>query len=382
MKDELLFQAMIIAPHQIEVIFVLCTLLSGRRKIFTQNTLLDLGLPHVLTRMFHRMSWDTTGTLGANPFEHQHGPHCECNPESALRVQYLRLVHNFYERDFADSLVIKRTMLSEHERRLVEDAVVLEGVEEVSIPAAHKGLMSLLLGVLVREPSDSIYRFWLSSCIEAFIRGCGPQEQLLLVRLGLVRFLLNTITIISGESKQTSKTSLQTAFDLLGEVIKNNQTALRAFGCLLTDSHTFSRFTQTLQQNLVDSNVFVRSLYLTMGVVCRRATAPAYCSHSWLQIHPLSLISAPQGIRPSGSKTNVDSRDSRQGLSSQLSRSENVGFERLHAYLQEANESLVMRLVTCVAMHSVNHENVCCVNTAIVIILQEYLRYDTYVFNS
>jgi hypothetical protein len=38
--------------------------------------------------------------IGHNPMEHIHGPSCDCNPESALRVQYLRLVHNFYDRDF------------------------------------------------------------------------------------------------------------------------------------------------------------------------------------------------------------------------------------------------------------------------------------------
>jgi hypothetical protein len=35
-KKELQFHAMLLAPHQIELIFVMCTLLSGRRKINLQ----------------------------------------------------------------------------------------------------------------------------------------------------------------------------------------------------------------------------------------------------------------------------------------------------------------------------------------------------------
>ena len=37
-----------------------------------------------LLRMFDRMDWRRPPTA---PFERIHGPGCECNPESALRIQ-------------------------------------------------------------------------------------------------------------------------------------------------------------------------------------------------------------------------------------------------------------------------------------------------------
>jgi hypothetical protein len=44
------------------------------------------------------------------------GPGCACNPESALKIQFLRLVHNFCDRD-ADNTKNKHLMLSPTERQ-------------------------------------------------------------------------------------------------------------------------------------------------------------------------------------------------------------------------------------------------------------------------
>ena len=53
-RKELQFHAMFLHPHQVELLFVLCTLLSGRRKIHVQKLLAGLGLGEVLTDMFAR----------------------------------------------------------------------------------------------------------------------------------------------------------------------------------------------------------------------------------------------------------------------------------------------------------------------------------------
>lgn len=34
-----------------------------------------------------------------------------------------------------------------------------------------RGLLSKIVDVFMREPMDSLYRFWLASCVEAFLRG-------------------------------------------------------------------------------------------------------------------------------------------------------------------------------------------------------------------
>lgn len=78
---------------QVEVLFVLCTLLGARRKGEAHQALAKLGLIDVLDSMFDRLSWGVPSST-----QGPHGAHCDCNPESALRVQYLRLVHNFLDR--------------------------------------------------------------------------------------------------------------------------------------------------------------------------------------------------------------------------------------------------------------------------------------------
>ncbi|CAN0487869.1 unnamed protein product, partial [Discosporangium mesarthrocarpum] len=34
-----------------------------------------------------------------------------------------------------------------------------------------RGLLSKIVDVLMDEPADSHYRFWLASCVEAYLRG-------------------------------------------------------------------------------------------------------------------------------------------------------------------------------------------------------------------
>ncbi|CAM9708343.1 unnamed protein product, partial [Hapterophycus canaliculatus] len=92
-RQELQFAGLMLAPHQVEVLFVLCTLLGARRKGEAHQALANLGLIDVLGSMFDRLSWGVPPST-----QGPHGAHCDCNPESALRVQYLRLVHNFLDR--------------------------------------------------------------------------------------------------------------------------------------------------------------------------------------------------------------------------------------------------------------------------------------------
>ena len=53
--NSLQFNAMLLGPYQVEVLFVLCTLLGGRRKLDAQDTLNRLGMIPVLDDMFQRL---------------------------------------------------------------------------------------------------------------------------------------------------------------------------------------------------------------------------------------------------------------------------------------------------------------------------------------
>lgn len=361
-KNELLFQAMILVPHQIEVIFVLCTLLSGRRKLYVQDVLLELGLPQVLLRMFGRLSWECSTISTINPFEHVHGPNCECNPENALRIQFLRLVHNFYDRDFVNCS-IKLTMLSEYERRCSLELGCNTSISEIFIPLQNRGLLTMLMGVLMKEPLDSIYRFWLSSCLEAFLRGNQLQEQLFVIRCGLMRFLVDTIM----NNSRTPKTNMQTAYDLLAELVKFNAPGLYAFDSLF-DAASWSKFTSLLSVNLVDSNVFIRSLYLTLSEIEAksemRLVTPAYCTNTWIQVLPVPMIS----------RISMCGEEKDEVSSSQRSLQDCSNLARISQYLDDNKYIILLKLIRAVTVYAINHENICCVNSALIILLEERRR--------
>eukprot|EP00960_Hanusia_phi_P052164 761291-Hanusia_phi.AAC.4 len=110
-------KALFLLVHRVEILFVLCTLLSGKRKLQVQDRLYSLGIVEALSQGFERLNWgDTTVSLYQ---ERMHGPGCECNPESALRIQFLRLIHNLCDRE-NDFTRVKDTMLSPSELESVK----------------------------------------------------------------------------------------------------------------------------------------------------------------------------------------------------------------------------------------------------------------------
>ena len=210
-KKELQFHAMMLSPYQIELLFVLCTLLSGRRKVSIQKKFADLGLGKVLQEMYGRMSWDSPPYAGES-LEHIHGPGCECNPESAVRVQFLRLIHNFFDRDFLGN-ENKLLILSEKEREVVNYSQDSEQIKNgvARLLNDDRGTLSQIIRTLMSEPPDSLYRFWLSACVENFLRGCGQAGQLFVAHSGMLQHLAHHIV----RSTPSNNNSLQIGFDLL-----------------------------------------------------------------------------------------------------------------------------------------------------------------------
>ena len=326
-KNELQFHAMLLIPQQVELLFVLCTLLSGRRKIEVQRRLAELGLANSLRIMYDRLSWGSEPYVGPNPMEHLHGPACDCNPESAIRVQFLRLVHNFYDRDFIDN-PIKDLLLSEAEIQIIRDQPERLLSSQSTIPAASRGLLSNITSTLMNEPYDSIYRFWLLSCIEAFLRGSNKDHQVFVAHSGVIKHVVTHIISIGVKNS----TSLQTAFDLLGELIKFNLYLFEQLEKSFEDQE-FRDFVDTILANLIDSNVFLRSLYLSMEFFScsgkndidhnnnyldasimeglddftyssdSETKNISYLTHTWIQCHPKIISSKAIGAISEGSST-------------------------------------------------------------------------------
>lgn len=234
-KRLLQFYSMILLPHQVEILFVLSCLLAGRNKIYVQKKLGRLGLDKSLFKMFPRMSWNSqacsklSSHSGANLLEQVHGPDCkysylnscnifqclfllgQCNPENAVRIQFLRLIHGFYDRDlmynqnkYLVSKPVSTSKSKSNNQMGIVTSISIENLDKIgdlivenprdctypftlksvipsdySMESSHivkfdsirNSLFHLILTTYIAEPIDSGYRFWLSSCIEAFLRG-------------------------------------------------------------------------------------------------------------------------------------------------------------------------------------------------------------------
>jgi hypothetical protein len=107
----------IVGKNKRELLFVICSLLSGERQVEAQDIFFSEGLLSALLFLFSRMDWSAAPPQS---FSGLHGPNCECNPKNAEKIQYLRLVQNFIQRE-DDNRKLKRQLLSTQERIAVRN---------------------------------------------------------------------------------------------------------------------------------------------------------------------------------------------------------------------------------------------------------------------
>ena len=174
-RKVIIFASMYIWPYQIELCFVLCTLLSGRRKIDVQNKLCSLEFHRILARMWYQLEWNI------EHYKHR----SSLTMDAAHRIQVLRVFHNYYDRDFIGN-ISKFTLLSAEEIRILrnyEDKLDVfyhlnSNELEVILPLSKRGVLYSIIQVFAQVHDGSTYRFWLASVIEAFLRGSRAIEQL------------------------------------------------------------------------------------------------------------------------------------------------------------------------------------------------------------
>ncbi|KAG6954231.1 hypothetical protein JG687_00011920 [Phytophthora cactorum] len=321
-EAQVIMKSIVLAPYRVEVLFVLCTLLNGKRKVDFQERLAEMGLVKTLNVMFDKFQWNTTVT--PNPaHEPLHGPGCDCSLDASLKIQFLRLIHNFCDRDYSDN-TSKLLLLSEHEIQLMNEG----GSTPINLDHPDKGLLSKIIQALIEQPVDSIYRFWLASCVEAFLRRAAPSEQLFVARTPLLQAL---ITEILRGGAYRSQGSFQSAFDLLGEMTKGNRETLQLFHGLLSNTQ-FATFMEVVILNLVDSNVFIRSMLLS------------------------------------------SEKFAKQPESGTFGMADDYEMDRMSEFLTVNLVRLLRDLMTIVTMDDINHENICCLNTAIVILVFQHRR--------
>eukprot|EP00698_Gefionella_okellyi_P000389 TRINITY_DN1033_c0_g1_i2.p1 TRINITY_DN1033_c0_g1~~TRINITY_DN1033_c0_g1_i2.p1 ORF type:complete len:710 (-),score=79.81 TRINITY_DN1033_c0_g1_i2:3-2132(-) len=265
-----------LSHHLVEVMFVLSSLLSGKRKLDVRAMLFRHDIIGLLSVMFDRLDWTTPPARDPHS-QPLHGPGCECNPVSQLRVQFLRVLNSVCDADFY-SLAAKTTKLL-RQRQLLEGIPTRADIECPNVVAVdllrESGLIKKVANAYMRQSRESPFHFWMSSCLEAFLRSSDVTDQIELIEMGLLDHVVDEILC-----DFIDKNVRQSHLDLLSELIKFNGPVIHELEVVLERKSNADKFLQTLRNHLVDSNVLIRSLLLSFdflppeqtplnGVLCR-----------------------------------------------------------------------------------------------------------------
>ena len=340
---------MTISAHLVEILFTVGILCAGKGRHDLQERLMTMNLGSILNRLFGVLNWEFEPRQDHGP----HGEGCQCNPTSAVKVQFLRVTHNFCERDDmfrAHKLQVlskKQCEARETIRRLLSSGKVDAALECVRVVAldkdGDKGLLQKLIGLLINQTEDAYagYRFWLATCVESFLRLAPVEDQLIVSSTpGLFEHLVKDLT----ESVGADCHGLQTNFDLLGELVKFNSLGLAKLDSTL-DEKTFLKLFDVVFRNLVDSNVFIRSLLLT----CEFESIPA------------------EDFQHDGFET-------RRFLGTFAQNT------RFRFFLQEQRLKLFGNLCTVIEVGDISQENLCCLNTTLMILVFAHRKGEMKVF--
>ena len=227
-----------------------------------------------LSNLFDSFIWRSNGGKQRTRLP-GHYPGCECSPEVALKIQFLRLVHAFCDHSDFKHLLMSRCEWDELGRippspspasvKPAEGAMLDPEPSVQVLPEPRlmcrgtQGLLTKIVEVLKKEPTTSTFRFWLCRAVESYLRGgTSYADQIFLLRRGLLQHI--TASLIQTEVRQ--KETIQSSFDLLGEMVKFNYDACKQMDSILNSESKLKKGMIMVNNNLIDSNMFIRAMVL------------------------------------------------------------------------------------------------------------------------
>ncbi|KAG8517862.1 Short transient receptor potential channel 4-associated protein, partial [Galemys pyrenaicus] len=258
--------------YKLEVLYVLCVLLMGRQRNQVHRMIAEFKLIPGLNNLFDKLIWrkHSASTLVL----HGHNQNCDCSPDITLKIQFLRLLQSFSDHHEFPLLLTrfrnKYLLLNNQELNELSAISLKANIPEVEavlntdrslVCDGKRGLLTRLLQVMKKEPAESSFRFWQARAVESFLRGTTSYaDQMFLLKRGLLEHIL--YCIVDSECK--SRDVLQSYFDLLGELMKFNVDAFKRFNKYINTDAKFQVFLKQINSSLVDSNMLVRCVTLSL----------------------------------------------------------------------------------------------------------------------
>ena len=162
--------------------------------------------------------------------------------------------------------------------------IVLKGDDDIEIQeeqmcSGKRGLLTKIVVALKKESPGSTFRFWFSRAIESYLRSANPYaDQLFLLGKGLLKYLANSL--LKDNPVADQKEVLQSAFDLLGELLKFNLEAHKQLDKIMAAPSKEKKLFKQVSSNIVDSNMLIRSLVLSQDYFTYEAGMAEYAKNS------------------------------------------------------------------------------------------------------
>uniref|UniRef100_G1RGQ1 Transient receptor potential cation channel subfamily C member 4 associated protein n=1 Tax=Nomascus leucogenys TaxID=61853 RepID=G1RGQ1_NOMLE len=237
--------------YKLEVLYVLCVLLMGRQRNQVHRMIAEFKLIPGLNNLFDKLIWRKHSASAL--VLHGHNQNCDCSPDITLKIQFLRLLQSFSDHHDWWKPTVPSVLADLSPMSLIYfRSLVCDG---------KRGLLTRLLQVMKKEPAESSFRFWQARAVESFLRGTTSYaDQMFLLKRGLLEHIL--YCIVDSECK--SRDVLQSYFDLLGELMKFNVDAFKRFNKYINTDAKFQVFLKQINSSLVDSNMLVRCVTLSL----------------------------------------------------------------------------------------------------------------------
>ncbi|XP_068120605.1 short transient receptor potential channel 4-associated protein isoform X2 [Hyperolius riggenbachi] len=312
--------------YKVEVLYVLCVLLMGRQRNQVHKMIAEFKLIPGLNNLFDKLIWRKhySSTLVL----HGHNQNCDCSPDISLKIQFLRLLQSFSDHHENKYLLLNSQELNELSaialKANIPEVEAVLNTDRSLVCDGKKGLLTRLLQVMKKEPAESSFRFWQARAVESFLRGVTSYaDQMFLLKRGLLEHIM--YCIVDSECK--SRDVLQSYFDLLGELMKFNIDAFKKFNKYVTTEEKFQIFLNQINSSLVDSNMLVRCIALSL--------------------------------------------DRFENQSDDLKVAQVLSECRLLSYMTQGSiqMSFLFRLINIIHVQTLTQENVSCLNTSLVILM-------------
>lgn len=269
--------------RRVDALYLLSLLLMGSQRSQVQEMLAKLGIGPLLSGLFEQFLWKPSPSRHSADYAAQ----C-CSPEMILKIQLLRLVHNFCSHSAYKHVLLSASEMEELKQLFIEYESPLLSVPPVDVTDlpfcdGGPGLLSKIIRVLKTVSISSIFRFWLCRAVESWLRSSSSfrvADQLFVISRGLLQHIVNVLLESESRSMDSEGAAVrprtdgtpelrfrevaQSSFDLLGELIRFNMEACRQLDILLNTDSKVSKYLEIVHGNLIDSNMFLRSVFLTM----------------------------------------------------------------------------------------------------------------------